>query len=98
MDIGIQQNHPSFHRYGVGRIREPGKDDFVMPYPSRARIDILRTEEELTSPDEVRIGFSTLGACTDRKQEREDQDAEDNHVGSIHTILLRLRLPKPCSD
>jgi hypothetical protein len=61
------------------------------------RVDILRTEEELASPDEVGIGFSTLGACTDGKQEREDQGVEDDHVGSIHTILLRLRPPKPFS-
>src|SRR5262245_13046027 len=92
MDVRVQQDYPPLQRHGVGRIREPREDDLVVPYASRARIDILRAEEELTSPDQVRVGFSILGACTEGKQEREHQGAEDNHVGSIHTILLRLVL------
>src|SRR5262245_30065569 len=86
MDIRIQQDHPSLERHGVGRIREPGEDDFVIPYASRVRIDILGAEEELASPDQVRVGFSTLGACTDGKQKREHQGAKDNRVGPFHVI------------
>jgi hypothetical protein len=50
------------------------------------RINILRAEEELASPDEVRVGFSILGASTEGKQEREHQGAEDNRIGSFHVI------------
>jgi hypothetical protein len=89
MDIRIQQDHPSLHRHGVGRIRQPREDDIIMPYLSRARIDILRAEEELASPDQVRVDYSilgTLGTYTEGKQEREHQGAENNRAGSIHSI------------
>ena len=57
-----------------------------MLYSSRVRIDILHAEEKLASPDQVRVGFSILGASNEGKREREHQGAEDNRVGSFHVI------------
>src|SRR5262245_17604034 len=84
MAVRVQQDYPLLPRHGVGGIREPREDDIVMHYASRARIDILRAEEELASPDEVRVGFSILGASNEGKREREHQGADDDYVGSIH--------------
>jgi hypothetical protein len=57
-----------------------------MLYASRVRIDILRAEEELASPDQVRVGFSILSARIGGKREREHQGAEDDCASSIHKI------------